>query len=119
MIPPFDIFRVGISRLLVRKGTAETFDLARLRIKISMDSEPGDYIIYSRETGHHMIVKADGSIDICSECWTPFAQKLTGKGRAINREIVLLPPPRAVEDEEPEPLPGEPPKIRGAMERLH
>jgi hypothetical protein len=28
-----------------------------------MESEPGDYIIYSRETGHHMIVKADGSIE--------------------------------------------------------
>ena len=63
MIPPFDIFRVSISRLLVRKGAAQTLDLARLRIKILMDSEPGDYIIYSRETGHHLIVKADGSIE--------------------------------------------------------
>jgi hypothetical protein len=63
MIPPFDIFRVGTSRLVVRKGTAETLDIARLRIKILMESEPGDYIIYSRETGHHMIVKADGSIE--------------------------------------------------------
>jgi hypothetical protein len=34
MIPPFDIFRVGTSRLVVRKGTAETLDIARLRIKI-------------------------------------------------------------------------------------
>jgi hypothetical protein len=58
--------------------------------------------------------------DICSKCWTPLAQKLTGKGRAISREIILLPPPRAVEeheDEEPRPLP--PPKIWGAMERPH
>ncbi len=54
--------------------------------------------------------------NICSECWNPLAQKLRGKGRAI-RETVLLPPPRAVEDEEPGPLPGEPPKIWGAMER--
>jgi hypothetical protein len=57
--------------------------------------------------------------DICSECWNPLAQKLMGKGRAINREIVLLPPPRAVEeheDDEPGPLPGEPPKIFGAVQ---
>jgi hypothetical protein len=33
---------------------------------------------------------------ICSECWNLLAQKLRGKGRAINREIVLLPPPTAV-----------------------
>ena len=55
--------------------------------------------------------------DICSECWNPLAQKLGGKGRAINREIVLLPPPRAVQEQEDEELPGEPPKIWGAMER--
>jgi ribosome-binding protein aMBF1 (putative translation factor) len=32
--------------------------------------------------------------DICSECWSPFALKLKGKGRAKNRETVFLPPPR-------------------------
>jgi hypothetical protein len=32
--------------------------------------------------------------DICSECWSPLAQK----AEQINREIVLLPPPRAVVD---------------------
>ena len=60
--------------------------------------------------------------DICSECWNPFAQKLRGKGRVKDREIVFLPPPRIIkerEDEEPEPLPGEPPKIWGAPERRH
>jgi hypothetical protein len=55
--------------------------------------------------------------DICSECWNPLAQKLKGKGRAINREIVLLPPPRAVKEQEDEdPQPGEPPKIWGAVQ---
>jgi ribosome-binding protein aMBF1 (putative translation factor) len=54
--------------------------------------------------------------DICSECWNPFAQKLRGKGRAINREIVLLPPPRAVKEQEDEERPGEPPKIWGAVQ---
>jgi hypothetical protein len=60
--------------------------------------------------------------DICSGCWNPFAQKLSGKGRMRSRETVFLPPPRVIkerEDEEPEPLPGEPPRIWGAMERPH
>jgi hypothetical protein len=52
--------------------------------------------------------------DICSECWNPLAQKLRGKGRAINPEIVLLPPPREVKGQEDEERPGEPPKIWGA-----
>jgi hypothetical protein len=61
--------------------------------------------------------------DICSDCWNPLAEKLKGKGRAHkSREIVLLPPPRVVtkrEDDEPKPLPGEPPKIWGAAVRLN
>ena len=54
--------------------------------------------------------------DICSECWEPFAQKLKGKGRENRREIVLL-PPRQIKDreeEDPQPLRGEPPVIQGA-----
>jgi len=60
--------------------------------------------------------------DICSECWTPLAQGLKGKGRTKNRETVFLPPPipaKEREDEEPKPLPGEPPKIWGAVDRAH
>lgn len=54
--------------------------------------------------------------DICSQCWNQLAQKLKGKGRAINREIVFLPPPRDVKEQEGEdPQPGEPPKIWGAV----
>jgi hypothetical protein len=52
--------------------------------------------------------------DICSECWNALAQKLRGKGRAIDRVIVLLPPPREVKEQEDEERPGEPPKIWGA-----
>jgi ribosome-binding protein aMBF1 (putative translation factor) len=51
--------------------------------------------------------------DICSECWNPFAQKLRGKGRVKSRETVER------ENEEPEALPGEPPKIWGAVDRPH
>jgi hypothetical protein len=54
--------------------------------------------------------------DICSECRNALAQKLKGKGRAINPEIVLLPPPSAVKEQEDEERPGEPPKIWGAVQ---
>jgi len=53
--------------------------------------------------------------DICAECWNPLAQKLKGKGRAINRELVLL-PPDAVKEPEEEERPGEPPTIWGAAQ---
>ena len=57
--------------------------------------------------------------DICSDCWNPLAQKLAGKGRARDREIVLLPAPNKQREEEvSEPLPGEPPKIWGATNIL-
>jgi hypothetical protein len=61
--------------------------------------------------------------DICSECWAHLAQRLKGKGRLKSRETVFLPPPRPakeVEDEElKQPLPGEPPKVWGAVDRTH
>ena len=47
--------------------------------------------------------------DICSECWTPLAERLKEKGRVKNRETVFLPPPshaKEWEDEEPKPLPA-------------
>ena len=54
--------------------------------------------------------------DVCLECWSPFAQKLKGKGRKV-RQTVFLPPPRIKEpEEEPKPLPGEPPKIFGCLD---
>ncbi len=59
--------------------------------------------------------------DMCSDCWNPFAEKLSGKGRVKkSRETVLLPPPRFKEKEdEPRPMPGEPPKIWGGADILH
>jgi len=59
--------------------------------------------------------------DICSDCWNPLAEKLKGKGRAQkSREIVLLPSVvQQREDDEPKPMPGEPPKIWGAAVRLN
>ncbi len=62
MIPPFDIFRVESDSHLVWKDTAETLDVARLQIKILMVTETADYVICSQQTGHKIVVKADGSI---------------------------------------------------------
>ena len=47
--------------------------------------------------------------DICSECWTPLAQKLKGKGRK-KHDTVFLPPPRVVKEQEDEELPKKPPR---------
>jgi hypothetical protein len=62
--------------------------------------------------------KIDGQeYDICSDCWTPLAEKLKGKGRATkDRETVFLPPLKA-EPEPPPPKPGpkEPPKNWGGI----
>ena len=58
--------------------------------------------------------------DICSECWSPLAEKLKGKGRTKKeREMVFLPPTVMPEPkrEEPKPVPGEPPKIWGGTGR--
>jgi hypothetical protein len=62
MIPPFDIFRVETDGHLMWQGKAETLDVARLKVKMLMDEVPGNYVIYSQQTGHKMIIKADGSI---------------------------------------------------------
>jgi ribosome-binding protein aMBF1 (putative translation factor) len=54
--------------------------------------------------------------DVCRECWNPLAQKLKGKGRDKRyREMVLLPPRLAPEQEEKEPElpPRKPPIIQG------
>ncbi len=71
------------------------------------------------ETKNCLQKQIDGEeYDICSECWSPLAEKLRGKGRK-KRELVFLPLQRIEQpEEEPKPLPGEPPKIFGA-ERPH
>jgi hypothetical protein len=55
--------------------------------------------------------------DICSDCWTPLAEKLKGKGRLKKeRETVFLPPlTKEPEPVEPKPTPGTPPKIWAGM----
>jgi len=62
MLPPLDIFRVENDGHLVWKDTAETLELARLRIKILMVAQTDDYVIYSQQTGHKTVIRSDGSI---------------------------------------------------------
>ena len=62
MIPPFDIFHVQPDGALVWQAIAGSLDVARLKVKVLMDEQPGDYVIRSQHTGHKMVVKADGSI---------------------------------------------------------
>ena len=62
MIPPFDIFRVEHEAGLMWQAVAESLVVARLKVKMLMDEQPGDYIIRSQHTGHKIVVKADGSI---------------------------------------------------------
>jgi hypothetical protein len=57
MIPPLDIFRVEADHLVWR-GAAETLDLARLRVKLLMVSEPADYMIFNQRTGRKTLIKA-------------------------------------------------------------
>jgi hypothetical protein len=57
--------------------------------------------------------------DICADCWNPLAEKLSGKGRVKKeREMVFLPSVAPEpKPEEPKPVPGEQPKIWGAVDR--
>jgi hypothetical protein len=60
--------------------------------------------------------------DICADCWRPLQEKLSGKGRVKRkRDMVLLPPaaPPEGQPEVPRPIPGKPPKIWGAAQIAH
>lgn len=59
MIPPLDIFLVNKDGTLVWKGTAENLEVAKLSVKALMATTPADYVIYSHQTGHKTIIKAD------------------------------------------------------------
>ena len=59
MVPPLDIFRVAPDGQLTWRAAAENLDSAQRRIKILMSVHPGDYVIYSQETGHKTLVRAE------------------------------------------------------------
>jgi len=58
VFPHLDIFRVESDGQLIWRAAAETSDAAQRRVKILMASEPGDYVIYSQETGDKTLVRA-------------------------------------------------------------
>ena len=57
----FDIFYLRPDGHLIWQCAAATPDFAKVRIKILMTIERGDYVISNRKTGHKILVKADGS----------------------------------------------------------
>jgi hypothetical protein len=59
VIPPLDIFKLEPNGNLVWKGTAADLGTAKTNIKILATNSPGDYVIYSQETGDKTIVKLD------------------------------------------------------------
>jgi hypothetical protein len=102
------VFRVRYAK--EKKSSSNQFQGGKAMITCHLCSEAKDCLQKEIEGKEY---------DICSECWNPLAQKLKGKGRAKNRETVFLPPPGAFteQEDEPKPLPGEPPKIWGAVNR--
>ena len=57
--------------------------------------------------------------EVCSNCWTPLAEKLKGKGRVKKaREMVLLPPLQKEPEQPSRPMPLDPPKIWGTAEKV-
>ena len=57
----FDIFYLRADGQFIWQCSARTLSFAKLRIKVLMTIERGDYIISNRQTGHKMMIKADGS----------------------------------------------------------
>jgi hypothetical protein len=57
----FDIFYLRADGQLIWQCTAATLSFAKLRIKVLMTIERGDYVISNRHTGHKTMIKADGS----------------------------------------------------------
>ena len=70
-VAPFDIFYLQSDGQLIWQCSAATLEIAKLRIKTLKAIEHGDYVISSRQTGHKMLIKADGSS-------APFDQSITG-----------------------------------------
>jgi hypothetical protein len=59
VIPPLDIFKLEPEGQLLWKATAEDLATAKLNVKILATDSPGDYVIYSQQTGDKTIVKLD------------------------------------------------------------
>jgi hypothetical protein len=59
VIPTLDIFKLQPDGNLLWKGTAEDLGTAKLNVQVLAADSPGDYIIYSQQTGDKTIIKLD------------------------------------------------------------
>ena len=53
---PLDIFKLEDDGSILWKGTAETLEVAKLSVKMLAETSPGDYLIFSPETGERTVV---------------------------------------------------------------
>ena len=58
MIAPLDIFHIELGGRLIWKACADNLPAAQHRIALFMVSEPGDYMIFSQQTGNKTVVCA-------------------------------------------------------------
>ena len=104
-VPPFDIFSVRADGQLVWKETAETVDLARLRIEILTLDDSASYVIFDPLTGETFFspvlsattkrAKAneqDGTVPQRSldEALTPSCVSLYGRSSGVSPETETL-----------------------------
>ena len=59
MVPPFDIFRLDKDGSLQWLQTADSLQAAQLRIEVLGLSAPGQYVIFSQQTGHKAVVTTE------------------------------------------------------------
>jgi hypothetical protein len=60
VLEPLDIFIKMEGGTYLWKGTAETFELAKTKVKQLATTAPADYVIFSQTTGKKIVVKPDG-----------------------------------------------------------
>jgi hypothetical protein len=58
-----DIFKMEQDGNLLWRGISESLEAAKLSVKALAGSSPGDYLIFSQETGEKTVIIFDGSIE--------------------------------------------------------
>jgi len=53
---PLDIYKLENDGI-VWKGTAESMEVAKLSVKMLVETSPGDYMIFSSATGEKTVIK--------------------------------------------------------------
>ena len=54
---PLDIYKFENDGTVLWKGTAENLEVAKLSVKMMVETSPGDYLIFSPATGEKTVVK--------------------------------------------------------------